>query len=78
MMTTEIQTAMNLITAAIIHPDYSHSRRGDGCWRDVVWLYHRDPMSPSGFKLAASGDASIVEPMLRDLVNNSPLSPAER
>lgn len=52
-------------------------RDGDGCWRDVVWIYHRDTSSPSGVKLAASGDKSIVEPLLRSIVNNSPLSPAE-
>lgn len=65
------------IAEAISHPAYSHSRRGDGCWRDVVWLYHRDEKSPSGYTLAASGDAVEVEPLLRRLVGNSPLSPTE-
>ncbi len=69
---------MTDIEDAIRHPDYSHSRRGNGCWRDVVWIYHRNPASPSGVTLAASGDASAVEPLLRSLVNNSPLSPRER
>ena len=66
------------IEAAIRHPNYSHTRAGDGCWRDVRWVYHRDDASPSGVKLAVGGDASIVEPLLRSIRNNSPLSPTER
>lgn len=66
------------IEQAIQHPNFSHSRAGDGCWRDVRWIYHRDENSPSGFSLAASGDASEVEPLLRKQRNTSPLSPTER
>jgi hypothetical protein len=66
------------IRSAIMSPNFSHTRAGDGCWRSVRWIYHRDSLSPSGVKLASSGDAAIVEPLLRELRNTSPLSPTER
>lgn len=66
------------IRAAIESPAFSHSRAGDGCWRDVRWIYHRDQASPSGVKLAVGGDADVVEPILREVRNTSPLSPTER
>lgn len=66
------------IEAAISHPDYSHTRAGHGCWREVRWIYHRDPSSPTGVRLAVGGDASIVEPLLRSIRHNSPLSSTER
>jgi hypothetical protein len=65
------------IEAAISSPDFSHSRAGDGCWRDVRWIYHRDATSPSGVRLAVGGDASVVEPLLRSIQRSSPLSPTE-
>lgn len=66
------------IEAAIASPNFSHARAGNGCWRDVVWVYHRDPESPSGVTLAVGGDKTIVEPLLRTRQNTSPLSPTER
>lgn len=66
------------IEQAIMDPAFSHTRAGTGCWRDVRWIYHRDPTSPSGVKLACAGDADVVEPLLRSLRNTSPLSPTER
>ena len=63
------------IEEAIASPNFSHSRAGSGCWRDVRWIYHRDPASPSGVKLACAGDADVVEPILRRLHNTSPLAP---
>jgi hypothetical protein len=63
---------------AIAHENFSHSRQGTGCWRDVVWIYHRDKTSPSGVRLVASGDAQDVDPILRNYRNTSPLSPTER
>jgi hypothetical protein len=66
------------IRDAINSPNFSHSRAGDGCWRDVRWIYHLDNASPSGVKLVAAGDKSVVEPILRQLKNTSPLSPTER
>ena len=66
------------IEAAVSHPDFSHSRQGSGCWRDLVYIYHRNPKSPTGVTLAMSGDASIVDPIIRRLRNTSALSPTER
>jgi hypothetical protein len=71
-------SALAEIEAAIRSPNFSHSRAGDGCWRDVRWIYHRDSASPSGVSLACAGDAAVVEPILRALRNTSPLSPTER
>lgn len=71
-------TTQEDIEAAIANPAFSHSRAGDGCWRDVRWIYHRDSTSPSGVKLACAGDAKVVEPILRRLRDTSPLSPTER
>lgn len=71
-------TTHEQIEAAIRSPNFSHSRAGDGCWRNVRWIYHRDEKSPSGVTLAAGGDAEIVEPLLRSLRGTSPLSPTER
>jgi hypothetical protein len=39
------------VAAAIESPAFSHSRAGTGCWREVRWIYHHDPASPSGVKL---------------------------
>jgi hypothetical protein len=66
------------IEAAIRHPDFSHGRRGDGCWRGLTWLYHRDPASPSGVRLVLGAEHATVEPLLRAIRRDSPLSPAER
>lgn len=73
-----VRTHTPELVAAITSPNFSHVRAGDGCWRDVRWIYHRDPNSPSGVSLAASGDATEVEPLLRELRRTSPLSPTER
>lgn len=62
---------------AIASPKFSHARQGDGCWRNVVWIYHFAPESPSGVLLAASGDASEIDPLLRAKRNTSALSPTE-
>ena len=66
------------IEEAVRDPKFSHARRGDGCWRDVVWVYHRDFKSPSGYTLAVGGDAAIVDPIIREVRSTSALSPAER
>jgi hypothetical protein len=63
---------------AIHHPNFSHCRQGDGCWRDIVWIYHRDHNSPSGVKLAASGESAVVDPLVRAIRRTSALSPTER
>lgn len=66
------------IEAAVRDPNFSHARRGDGCWRDVVWVYHRNVKSPSGYTLAVGGDASVVDPIIRRIQQTSALSPTER
>lgn len=63
---------------AIRSPDFSHARNGDGCWRNVVWIYHRDRSSPTGVKLAIGVDATVADPLLRALQRTSALSPTER
>lgn len=66
------------IETAVRDPKFSHARRGDGCWRDLVWIYHRDFKSPSGFTCAAGADASVVDPIIREVRRTSALSPTER
>lgn len=65
------------IEAAVCDPKFSHARQGDGCWRDVVFIYHYDEASPSGFKLAVGGDQSVVDPIIREARQPSALSPVE-
>jgi hypothetical protein len=70
---------MNLIDA-VNSPLFAHARRGSGCWRDVVWIYHRDPTSPSGVTLAPIEDVYTAEQAdnaLRER-STSALSPTER
>jgi len=42
------------------HPNYSHTRMGDGCWRDVVWIYHRCKDSPSNVVLVGASNVETV------------------
>lgn len=68
------------LVEAINSAAFSHARRGSGCWRDVVWIYHLDQHSPSGVKLADIEDtytADEAEALLR-VRSTSPLSPTER
>jgi hypothetical protein len=65
------------IEEALSDPVFSHARRGDGCWRNVVWIYRRDPDSPSGVVLVLGADAAVAEPLLRSLRRTSPISPVE-
>lgn len=66
------------IEAAVRDSAFSHARQGDGCWRNTVWIYHRDPKSPSGYRLAVGGDSSVVDPIIRAVRKTSALSPTER
>lgn len=70
-------TNIEQVRAAVTDPRYSHSRTRSWCRAEVTYIYHRDPASPSGVMLAAGGEASIVDPIIRELRNNSPLSPTE-
>ena len=74
---TDMTTAQE-ITAAVTNPNFSHARQGTGCWRGVVYVYHRDPESPTGVKLALGGDSSVVDPIIREHRRTSALSPTER
>ncbi len=42
------------------HADFSHTRQGSGCWREVVWIYHYSPGSPSGFSLVGSTTEAVL------------------
>ena len=68
---------LNGIRDAIEDPKFSHSRSRHWCGAWLTYIYHRDPESPSGVKLAAAGDAVIVDPIIREIRNTSPLSPTE-
>jgi hypothetical protein len=68
------------LAEAINHPAFSHARQGSGCWRDVVWVYHRDPGSPSGVTLAPISEeytAAEADALLCGR-HTSALSPTER
>jgi len=58
-------------------PNFSHTRKGDGCWRDVIWIYHFDAASPSHVKLAGSTDEKVFGQVTRKPRYASPLSPTE-
>ncbi len=66
------------IRAAIESPLFSHARAGDCIYTGCVLIYHREPDSPSGVKLACVGDAEMVDPLVREIRNTSALSPTER
>lgn len=59
-------------------PNFSHTRVGNGLWRNVVWIYARNPGSPSGVTLSASGTTEYVEPMLAALSKSAPCAPYPR
>lgn len=74
----EMTVTREQIEAAVRNPMFSHARQGTGCWRNLVWIYHRDLNSPSGVTLAVGGDASMVDPIIREFQHTSALSPTER
>lgn len=59
------------------HENFSHTRSGDGCWREVIWIYHRDVLSPSGVTLAGSTTEAIFNAVPTPPAGSSPLSPVE-
>lgn len=65
------------IRAAIESPQFSHARWRMWCGQECVYIYHRQPDSPSGVHLVISGHPSEVDPILREVRNTSPLSPTE-
>lgn len=71
------QARRALIVAAIKSPHYAHSRTRFFMERGYTYIYHRDPKSPSGVILCTEGPSEIVDPLIRQHRNNSPLSPTE-
>ena len=76
-MTTYTPERLNAIREAIESPAYAYSRQRKVVCSETVTIYHRDPSSPSGVIAAISGTPEVVNPMLREIRNNSPLSPTE-
>lgn len=58
------------------HPNFSHTRSGDGCWREVVWIYHQVPESPSGVLLVGATSEAILMQSKRPR-GAMPLAPGE-
>jgi hypothetical protein len=68
----------NEVRELISDPAYSHSRQGDRLWRDGSFIYHFDPASPTGVHVVGFAVNSLHDPILREMRNNSSLSPTER
>ena len=66
------------IEAMLTHPNFRHCRAGDRLMRDLTLVYHYHPTSPTGVHLLCSVKSSLLEPVMRRVLNNSPLSPTER
>jgi hypothetical protein len=62
--------------ALVNHENFSHTRMGDGCWREVVWIYHHDPKSPSGVSLVGSTSEAVLYSSRRP-PGSAALSPRE-
>lgn len=74
----------SLLRTALLDPKCSHTRFRNWCGRGIVYVYHREPSSPSGVLLAASGSEqefnTVYEELRKDgLIGSSkaPLSPTE-
>lgn len=78
-MATTVYTPEQIaaIREAIESPAFHHARQKRLVMSEVVTIYHRDHSSPSGVIAAAWGSPDVVNPMLREIRNNSPLSPTE-
>lgn len=60
--------------AALKSSDYAYARFRHG----VIWAYHRATRSPTGvLMVVGTGDIEFAEKAMREIVNNSPLSPTE-
>ena len=74
-MSIEVEDAA--AQALLDAPTFSHTRMGNGCWRDVVWIYHFDASSPSHFTVAgATNETQLAR--LHVPRGGKPLSPTER
>jgi hypothetical protein len=77
-------TDMEKVRAALLSPDYSHSRARRWCGQTVVSVYHHAPQSPSGVLHVAGTYEAEYESVLRELRAEGiapawagPLSPTE-
>jgi len=63
---------------ALAHPNFSHARAKSWCRQWVIYIYHRDPESPTGVQMAAGApDTPELEALFRKYNRPSPLSPTE-
>jgi hypothetical protein len=62
---------------AIASPKFSHARAGNGLYRGTVLVYHFDENSPSNFRLAAVGDETFVDRLIREAGRPAAISPTE-
>jgi hypothetical protein len=76
--------APDVMRAALQSPEFAHTRAGNRLMRDTVLCYHRDPVSPTGVRLACALDAGRFDVVYRELLaagkitsTRSPLSPTE-
>lgn len=53
------------IQEAVVNDKFSHYRSGNGCWRKLVLIYHRDETSPTGYMMVASGNRDEVLEVLK-------------
>lgn len=77
------QESIPTLREAIESPKFTHSRARP-CGHDAdhktvytIYIYHRDPESPSGVYLAAGGPEYLVAPLLREARKAGALSPTE-
>lgn len=73
-----------LVRKALLDAKFSHSRFREWCGAGCVYIYHRNPTSPSGVMLAVGCPASMFDPIYNALraegligSGASPLSPTE-
>ena len=66
------------IEEALASDGFSHARCRRWCGAMIVYVYHRDPESPSGVWLAASAvESPEIDGLFRKYNRPSPLSPTE-
>lgn len=65
------------IIKALQSSDFMYSRTRKVISTYSTQIYHKDPLSPSGVLMAISDDSEIVDPLIREYRNISPLSPTE-
>ena len=70
----EMEALKAKFVEAVKSPLYQYARFRQNC----VWAYHQDDKSPTGVVLACGmPDVDFADQMIREIRNNSPLSPTE-